>query len=171
VLSVINGQLAGEQSGGSNYGPRVALNRSLSKSYGANFLNVQAALLRRFDPLNPVDVLDRDQDRVPYSLRALNDGGGRFYLPSPIDASQSAFETSSVVRPDFVMRIGQEYLLVQSATGSRIDATQRGYGKGGEASAHAGYSPYTRTDPVHLGDKGRAVVAAAIAEKIKALGW
>lgn len=171
VLSVINGQLPDEQSGGSNYGPRVGLNRALSKSYGANFLNVQAALLRRYDPLNPVDVLNRDEDRVPYSLRALNHGGGRFYLPSPLDASQPAFETSSVVKSDFVMRIGQEYMLVEAAKGSRIDAARRGYGKGGEASAHAAYTPYTRTDPVHLGDKGRAIVAAAIAEKIKALGW
>jgi lysophospholipase L1-like esterase len=171
ILSVINGQLPGEQKGGKGYLQLTALNRALAERYGPQFLDVQSALVQAYDPDNPVDRLDYAEDRVPYSLRATNELDQRYYFPSGLDPIQTAFECSTLVRPNYVIKAGQEYILVTASTGAEITQSIRGYGSRGSASAHAVNTLYARTDPVHLNDRGRAVVANRVAEQIRRLDW
>ena len=171
ILSITSGQSAEEMPGSPRSAQRIALNDALAATYGAKFIDVNSVLLARYDPLNPVDRLDKSQDRVPYTLRVPNEGGSRYYLPSAIDAGQTAFETSTPVRPTFVMKVGQEYILVQKSKGTQVLDAVRGYGTGGTAVEHPALSSFSRTDPVHLSDQGRTLVARKVADKIKALGW
>ncbi len=51
-----------------------------------------------------------------------------------------------------------------------VTSAVRGYA-GTLASDHAAGTPYSKTDVIHLGEKGRTLVAQQVAAKIRALGW
>ena len=79
VLSVLNGNFAGESIGGANYNLIIGINNSLAATYGSHYLDVRSYLVSLYDPSQPQDVIDHSNDVVPTSLRFdnihLNDAG------------------------------------------------------------------------------------------------
>jgi len=79
VLSVINGEIAAEYSGGNTYFNMAVINTALLAIYGARFLNIRTTLATSYNPGIPQDVIDHGHDIVPSSLRSdpvhLNDAG------------------------------------------------------------------------------------------------
>lgn len=71
VLSIPNG--AGEGSGTSTYATIMDINAALAAAYPANYVDVRAALIANYDPSNAQDVIDRNADLVPTSLRLSGD--------------------------------------------------------------------------------------------------
>lgn len=68
VLSVLNKE--GEGQGTPAYAAIAQLNSQLAAAYGAQFIDVRAALVAAYDPTNAQDLLDHAADVPPSSLRA-----------------------------------------------------------------------------------------------------
>ena len=79
VLSVLNGNYGNEKKGGAGYNNIISLNRSLAAIYTNNYLDIRSILISNYDPNDPGDVEDYNNDVVPRSLRSdnihLNDKG------------------------------------------------------------------------------------------------
>jgi hypothetical protein len=72
VLSVLNGNYAGEQRGGTRYQAIETINLGLQAEFGDRYLDVRSLLVAAFDPTDAKDVADHEADRPPSSLRADN---------------------------------------------------------------------------------------------------
>ena len=69
VLSVINEAIPAEIKGAPGYATIVQLNSDLAALYPQNYLDVRRELVNHYDPNNPRDVADYQNDVVPSSLR------------------------------------------------------------------------------------------------------
>lgn len=67
ILSVLNA--SGESIGTSNYNAIIQLNDDLSDIYGSHYVDVRSYLVSLYDPGQPQDVTDHDNDIPPSSLR------------------------------------------------------------------------------------------------------
>lgn len=73
----------GEGTGTGGYNTIVQLNNDLRALYPQNFIDIRAALVRSYDPAQPNDVIDYNNDNIPRSLRQsstdghLNDAGNQ----------------------------------------------------------------------------------------------
>ncbi|MEZ0485449.1 hypothetical protein [Fibrella aquatica] len=72
VMSVLNGNYAGEFVGNNNYNNMMTLNNTLRATYPRNFLDIRELLIRNYNPAIPQDVTDFNNDTVPSSLRSDN---------------------------------------------------------------------------------------------------
>ena len=70
VLGVVNQAAPAERRGGADYATIVRLNADLAAQYGDRFFDVREFLVGLADPAQPADVIDRQDDVVPTSLRA-----------------------------------------------------------------------------------------------------
>ena len=70
VLGVVNQAAPAERRGGADYATIVQLNADLAARYGDRFFDIREFLVGLADPANPADVIDRQDDVVPTSLRA-----------------------------------------------------------------------------------------------------
>ena len=70
VLGVVNQAAPAERRGGADYATIVRLNEELAAQYGERFFDIRAFLVGLADPANPADVIDRQDDVPPTSLRA-----------------------------------------------------------------------------------------------------
>lgn len=70
VLGVVNQAAPAERRGGADYATIVRLNAELAAQYGDRFFDIRAFLVGLADPANPADVIDRQDDVPPTSLRA-----------------------------------------------------------------------------------------------------
>ena len=70
VLGVTNQATPAERRGGADHDAIVRLNADLAALYGDRFFDVRGFLVGLADPSNPTDVIDRQDDVVPGSLRA-----------------------------------------------------------------------------------------------------
>ena len=70
VLGVTNQATPAERRGGADHGAIVRLNSDLAAIYGDRFFDIRSYLVGLADPSNPTDVIDRQDDVVPSSLRA-----------------------------------------------------------------------------------------------------
>lgn len=81
VLPVINQASPWERRGGADYQTIMDLNAALASAYPNNYLDVRSYLVGLYDPANPADVADFQDDVVPTSLRVdgihLNAAGAR----------------------------------------------------------------------------------------------
>lgn len=69
VLSVLNQAKDGELKGQPGYFTILQLNADLAALYPANYLDVRSLLVASYDPNNPQDVMDHQNDVLPSSLR------------------------------------------------------------------------------------------------------
>lgn len=69
VLSVINEAIPAELKGAPAYATIIQLNSDLAALYPQNYLDVRRELVNHYDPSNPRDVADYQNDVVPSSLR------------------------------------------------------------------------------------------------------
>ena len=108
VMSILNGQYAGEQRGGIGYAVITNLNAELSAIYGKNYVDVRSYLVSRYDPLVAQDVIDYADDIPPSSLRSdaihLNDAGyaavASYLLTNSLPATRGTW--GPTVRPSGV---------------------------------------------------------------------
>ena len=70
VLGVVNQAGPSERRGGAAYDTIVRLNADLAALYGERFFDIRGFLVGLADPANPADVVDRQDDVPPSSLRA-----------------------------------------------------------------------------------------------------
>jgi hypothetical protein len=76
VLSILNGDFDGyEAKGAPGYQMIMEINRQFLFRYPANFLDIRAYLVSRYDPSNSEDVENHRDDIPPASLRAHWNGG------------------------------------------------------------------------------------------------
>ena len=79
VLGVVNQAAPAERRGGADYDTIVRLNADLAAQYGERFVDIREFLVGLADPGNPADVVDRQDDVPPTSLRVdgihLNEAG------------------------------------------------------------------------------------------------
>lgn len=79
ILSIINGDYAGEYQGQANYNIIAGINAQLASTYGERFVDVRTSLVASYDPETPQDVIDFGNDIPPSTLRSdlihLNDAG------------------------------------------------------------------------------------------------
>lgn len=69
VLSVVNEATPVASKGGADHASIVQLNAELAALYPQNFFDIRSYLVKQFDPANPQDVIDFQNDDVPSSLR------------------------------------------------------------------------------------------------------
>jgi lysophospholipase L1-like esterase len=69
VLSILNGDYPGEESGGGGYNNIIALNNALATTYGDRYIDIRAHLVSLYNPSIPQDVTDHSEDIPPSSLR------------------------------------------------------------------------------------------------------
>ena len=69
VLGVVNQAAPAERRGGADYATIVRLNSELAAQYGDRFFDIREFLVGLADPANPADVVDRQDDVPPTSLR------------------------------------------------------------------------------------------------------
>ena len=70
VLGVVNQATPAERRGGADYDTIVRLNADLARIYGDRFFDVRQFLVGLADPADPADVIDKQDDVAPSSLRA-----------------------------------------------------------------------------------------------------
>ena len=76
VLSILNGDFGGyEAKGAPGYQTIMDINRQLVFRYPTHFLDIRAFLVSLYDPSDPVDVRNHQEDISPSSLRAHWNGG------------------------------------------------------------------------------------------------
>ena len=69
ILSLLNEDTPGWRKGEPNYTAIMQLNADLAATYAGNYLDVRSALIARYNPALPQDVIDHNNDVVPSSLR------------------------------------------------------------------------------------------------------
>lgn len=160
VMSIINGDYPTEQAGQSGYNAIVTLNNDLSATYSpsGHYWDDREWLVSRYNPANPVDVLNHANDVVPYSLRAVD--SNTTLAGAITDTTSCAISlTNAGVAVDFTAKIDSEYIYVTGISGNNITACVRGYGAGGTAATHSNGAAVALTDPLHLSGTSYGAVA------------
>jgi len=73
VLSLLNSDIPSELKGTEGYQRIVNLNNDLAAIYPQNYIDIRSYLISHYDPSNPQDVKDFQNDLIPSSLRFPND--------------------------------------------------------------------------------------------------
>ena len=147
----------------------MELNSALAATYPNNYFDIRSYLVSQYDPTNPLDVLDHENDVWPASLRAHNLTGT---LAAAIGDSDTTIylNVTSAVHPivSNILKIDSEYMCVTEVTAPTSPAGQyaltviRGY-------ANTTPSPYQANtavvgiDPIHLNANGYTKVAQQVA--------
>jgi hypothetical protein len=117
VLSVPNGDGIWDLKGTQDYNRIMALNSALAAAYPNNYLDIRSYLVTQYDPTNPLDVFDHENDVWPASLRAHNLTGS---LAASIGDSDTtiSMNVTSVVRPIIsnILEVDSEYMCVTEVT-------------------------------------------------------
>lgn len=156
-----------EPSGSAGYTNLTAANADRISRFPSNYVDTRAAIVAAYDPANPADVVDHANDVPPYSLRADIAAGT---LTQNISASDTSFTISDgTLGNGNVIKIGSEYILILSTSGTTVTNCTRGYA--GTAASHNNGDAYTGKDVVHFNTAGYAVLAQAFHDAIAAKGW
>lgn len=167
VLGITNGEYPSEHAGQPNYDLIIALNSALASTYGARYVDERNFLVTQYDPSNLMDVYDHTGDVVPYTLRSVNINGN---LTQALNASDISFTTNASFANNYTLKIDNEYILVNSVSGTTITNSVRGYG-GSIAATHSNGVAILGTDPVHLSNAGYALVSGLVQGPLRANGW
>ena len=167
VLSVPNPDGIWGVKGTQTYNRTMELNSALAATYPNNYFDIRSYLVSQYDPTNPLDVLDHENDVWPASLRAHNLTGT---LAAAIRDSDTTIylNVTSAVHPivSNILEIDSEYMCVTEVTtpaaGQYALTVIRGY-------ANTTPSPYQANtavvgiDPIHLNANGYTKVAQQVA--------
>lgn len=155
VLSVPNGAYFSELKGTANYNTLLALNSALSATYspGNHYFDIRTALIALYNPSNPADVLDHQNDVWPYSLRAQDVSGS---LTSPIASLTTCdFSTAPALTTGQVMSVAAEMIQIAGGANGAYTCT-RGYA-GSVAQTYPGATAFSAVDALHLGQNPQSV--------------
>ena len=169
VLSVPNPDGKWGIKGTQDYNEIMALNSALAAAYPNNYLDIRSYLVSQYDPTNPLDVFDHENDVWPASLRAHNLTGS---LAASIGDSDTTIymNVTSVVRPIIsnILEVDSEYLCVTAVTAPTSPSGQyalkviRGYANT-TVSPHLADIAMIGIDPLHLNANGYTKVARQVA--------
>ena len=166
VLSVLNENAPSERRGSANYKEIVELNEALAATYGAHYLDIRSILVNSYNPSQPVDISDHQNDMPPTTLGAISAMGT---LTSSIGSTEESFSvniTAGELQPYSNLVIGSESIHVVATDGSTVTQSIRGYG--GIAAPHSAGTAVAEIDATHLNKFGYAIVAKAVAAKLAA---
>jgi lysophospholipase L1-like esterase len=161
VMSVINGAYPGEGLGGSGYSKIIALNNALASAYPNNYFDVRSFLVGQYDPTNPSDVIDHNNDVPPSSLRAVDFSTT---VQANIGASDATIQLGKSPSNGTILTIDSEEMLVASGSGSSSPytvAVTRGYAST-TAASHSNGTSVSGIDPLHLNAAGYTLVAQQV---------
>jgi hypothetical protein len=169
VLSVPNADDIWEVKGAPSYKTVMALNSALAAAYPDHYLDIRSYLVTQYDPTQPLDVFDHENDVWPASLRAHNVTGS---LASSIGDSDTTvyMNVTSVPRPrmDYILQVDSEFMQVTAITapaspaGSYVLQVMRGYANT-TAGPHQANAAVVGIDPLHLNANGYTKVAQQVA--------
>jgi hypothetical protein len=147
VLTVLNCENPTEYAGAGDYKTIMSLNESILSTYGSHAIDIRSSLVASYNPGYPADVIDKQHDVPPTSLRARNPGGT---LTSAIsDASTCAFSTSWLLGPGTIITAGTEQILITGQSNSSYTC-ERGYAST-TPSTHPSGTAYAAIDALHPG--------------------
>ena len=69
VMSLLNEAVPAQLKGTAEYQVRIQINNDLAAAYPQNYLDIRAWLVSQYDPSQPQDVTDHNNDVMPASLR------------------------------------------------------------------------------------------------------
>jgi hypothetical protein len=156
VMSIPNGEYPFEWKGTTGYNTIIALNDALSATYsqGNHYLDIRTSMVSLYNPSNPADVLDHNNDVWPYSLRAQDVSGA---LTTPLDSLTScAFSTSEALSEGQIITLNAELIQITGGTNGAYTCV-RGYA-GSTAATYASASAFTGVDPLHLGQNAESAL-------------
>ena len=169
VLSVPNSEGMWELKGTQAYNRIMALNSALATTYPDHYLDIRSYLVSQYDPTDPLDVFDHENDVWPGSLRAHNLTGN---LTSSIGASDTTIDIQVTSTADpvisYVLQVDSELVQVtgvnapNSRSGPYTLTVTRGYANT-TPGAHQANIAIVGIDPIHLNAKGYTVVAQQVA--------
>lgn len=169
VLSVPNGDGIWELKGTQVYNRIMALNSALAVAYPNHYLDIRSYLVSQYDPTNPLDAFDHENDVWPASLRAHN-------LTGSLAASTGNSDTTiymnvtSAIRPiiSTVLIVDAEYMCVTAVNAPTLPSGPyaleviRGYANS-RPGPHQESTAMVGIDPLHLNANGYAKVAQQVA--------
>lgn len=150
VMSIINANITFDGPQGDFANSQInADNAAFSAAYSASghYLDIRSDLIASYNPDNPADVIDHDNDTPPYSLRAQDAAGT---LSAAVTSTTTCgIDFGGSGGDAYVMTIGSEKILLTGGSNGAWSCT-RGYA-GTTASTYASGQAYTGVDPLHLG--------------------
>jgi lysophospholipase L1-like esterase len=169
VLSVPNGDGIWDLKGTQDYNRIMALNSALAAAYPHHYLDIRSYLVSQYDPTQPLDVFDHENDVWPASLRVHNLMGS---LAASVGASNTTIymNATSVVHPidSTILEVDSELMCVTAVTAPTSPGGQyaltviRGYAKT-PVSPHGADVIIVGIDPLHLNANGYTKVAQQVA--------
>ena len=169
VLSVPNAEGIWEIKGYKSYNRIISLNNALAAAYPNDYLDIRSYLVSQYDPTDPLDVFDHENDVPPASLRAHD-------LPGTLAASIGTSDTTIYVKVtgtshpiiSDVLKVDSEYTCVIGVTaptsvgGPYALNVIRGYAKT-TVTPHQANVSIVGIDPIHLSANGYTKVAQQVA--------
>ena len=169
VLSVPNSDGIWELKGTQAYNRIMALNGALAAAYPHHYLDIRSYLVSQYDPTQPLDVFDHENDVWPASLRVHNLMGS---LATSVGASDTKvyMNATSVVHPiiSTILEVDSELMCVTAVTAPTSPGGQyaltviRGWAKT-LVSPHEADVTMVGIDPLHLNANGYTKVAYHVA--------
>ena len=169
VLSVPNSDGIWDLKGTWDYNRIMALNSALAAAYPNHYLDIRSYLVSQYDPLQPLDVFDHENDVWPASLRAHNLTGR---LAASIGESDTTIfmNVTSATHPidAYTLEVNSELMSVVGVTGPTSPGAPyaltviRGYANS-PVRPHPADEPIVGIDPLHLNANGYTKVAQRVA--------
>lgn len=154
VMSIPNGEYPFEWKGTEDYNKIVALDNALSATYspGNHYLDIRSALVALYNPNNPADVMDHNNDVPPYSLRAQNMPGS---LTSPIASPATcSFTVDPAQTAGRIISLDAELILIAGGTDGDYICT-RGFA-GTAPETYASGTAMTGVNAIHPGQNSQS---------------
>ena len=167
VLSVPNPDGIWGTKGTQVYNRMMALNSALAATYPNNYFDIRSYLVSQYDPTNPLDVFDHENDVWPASLRAHNLTGS-FAAPVAESDTTVYMNVTGAVHPIIsnILEVDSEYMCITEVTaqpgGQYALKVIRGYANT-TVSPHQANIAIVGIDPLHLNANGYAKVAQQVA--------
>jgi len=169
VLSVPNGDGVWELKGTEVYNRIMALNSAMAAAYPDHYFDIRSYLVSQYDPTQPLDVFDHDNDVWPASLRAHNVTGS---LAAPVGDSDTTIymNVTSHARPieSYTLEVDSEFMDVTAVTaptapnGPYVLKVIRGWANT-TVTPHQANTVMAGIDPLHLNADGYTKVAQQVA--------
>ena len=155
IHSVQNSEGNGSTTGPTAYAQVLAINSSLSSTYQSNYNDIRSKLVAAYNPGNPADVIDFNNDTPPFTLRAQDVSGT---IIGAINSSSCTFSLSATAGNNFILTVGTEYIYITAETGTSVTGCVRGYA-GTTAASYGAGQPFVATDNIHLSTAAYRMIA------------
>lgn len=168
IVSGVNFDNTSGRSGGANYTTLTGQLATLASTYGVRYCDLRSPMVAAGNPADAYDAQCITWDVLPASLRRIDLMG--YSVGGVADATTQSFTLPFSPGNGQVVKVGDEYIYVATASGATVSVCTRGF-NGSPASAHPVGAYCAHRDTVHLNQAGRQVATALLSAKITSLGW